>query len=124
MPNRKRFSVSEEGQICERYQQGESLNAIAQSLKTNSSTIWKVLCRHQIPRRPAGGGQGRKPIIPKEIIDTLSARYAAGETLDQLAEATGFTRKAITGGLHRATIELRRRGYEARVWTEAEQLLI
>ena len=73
----RRLSPAETTSVLAAYEEGESVPLIALRHKINQSTIFRLVCRNQIPRR--------YPKLSPEDVELLSELYALGATTEELA---------------------------------------
>ncbi|WP_331719782.1 hypothetical protein OG210_33095 (plasmid) [Streptomyces sp. NBC_00466] len=84
--------------IISRYQDGESARALADAHGMSERTVFRILCRHHIPRR---GSHKELPLSNQEI----ARRYLEErQEIQQIAQELGVSRHTIAARLTEAGV--------------------
>jgi DNA invertase Pin-like site-specific DNA recombinase len=92
-------------EMIRRYRTGETLVEIGAATGVSRATVERRLKAAGVVLRPAGWRPGRRRRVVED--EDLVARYAAGESLNAIAAATGLYPTAVYYRLRRAGVELR-----------------
>ena len=102
---KRKFTDSQEREICRRYLAGETTTQLGTLLGTGDSTVLNVLRRNNVAARARGGGRER--LLTAENEAEICRRYLAGESAVQLGAAFGVDPATVSKYLKRKGITLR-----------------
>jgi transposase len=85
-------TLDQQKKMAERYQAGESLNALARDYGCTAGNIRHLILKQGVETRPLG----RAP-IPPETLDWIRQQRAAGVTHQSIADTLGFQKHHIIG---------------------------
>ena len=102
---KRKFTDSQEREICRRYLAGETTTQLGTLLGTSESTVSNVLKRNNVAARARGGGRER--LLTAENEAEICRRYLAGESAVQLGAAFGVDPATVSKYLKRKGITLR-----------------
>jgi DNA invertase Pin-like site-specific DNA recombinase len=109
-PGLRLLSLDQESEICQRYEAGESSDALGKAFGVSGITVRKALERNGVQRRPGVAGP---PLTPQQRAE-ICRRYVEGEHHKAIAEAFDVE----PGTIYRV---LKREGVSPRIVPYTEQ---
>jgi transposase len=106
------LTVMQERELCELYKTMPT-RQLASHFHISRSTVWKILGRHGIDRRPRGGTKGEHKICESIRCQAIEA-YAAGEELRSIGQRLGVSIHSVREWARSAGHPPRSPGHQAR----------
>lgn len=83
----RRLRAAEQAELAERYQSGETVNALAEAFDITRQTVSKILDRHDVPRRYR--------LLADADIREASQLYEEGLSLAAIGERLGISARTV-----------------------------
>ena len=102
-PYRRRLTPAREAKLCRDYEDGASGKALSERYGASDSTIYNILARHGVQKRPGAWQRGFAPNLERAVC----SRYTGGEWTGDLARELVVNRSTVTRILRRNGVTLR-----------------
>ncbi|MDQ3326980.1 MAG: HNH endonuclease [Chloroflexota bacterium] len=112
MAYRPRLTKDQQVQVAEIYKEGQSMEAIANTMGVGRSAVWHALLRQGVPVRTPGQGHQLPPAVVRRMVEM----WDDGARVSEIMAETGKCRATVCTYLTEAERDIANAGQRHHMW--------